>query len=92
MSNVKESQFKKMIKNSITSNPAMAPMKDKIDDMSVDEIGKMLNMEFKSFQEEDDNGKKVTYVDVRPMLYQMKQTGMMSAKISRSPEKKSKRK
>ena len=79
MSNVKESQFKKMIKNSIASNPAMAPMKDKIDDMSVDEIGKMLNMEFKSFQEEDDNGKKVTYVDVRPMLYQMKQTGMMSA-------------
>ena len=79
MSNVKESQFKKMIKNSIASNPAMAPMKDKIDDMSVNEIGKMLNMEFKSFQEEDDNGKKVTYVDVRPMLYQMKQTGMMSA-------------
>ena len=79
MSNVKESQFKKMIKNSIASNPAMAPMKDKIDDMSVDEIGKMLNMDFKSFQEEDDNGKKVTYVDVRPMLYQMKQTGMMSS-------------
>ena len=79
MSNVKESQFKKMIKNSIASNPAMAPMKDKIDDMSVDEIGKMLNMKFKSFQEEDDNGKKVIYVDVRPMLYQMKQTGMMSS-------------
>ncbi len=79
MSNVNESQFKKMIKNSIASNPAMAPMKDKIDDMSVDEIGKMLNMDFKSFQEEDDNGKKVTYVDVRPMLYQMKQTGMMSS-------------
>ncbi len=79
MSNVKESQFKKMIKNSIASNPAMAPMKDKIDDMSIDEIGKMLNMDFKSFQEEDDNGKKVTYVDVRPMLYQMKQTGMMSS-------------
>ncbi|MSU81784.1 ABC transporter ATP-binding protein [Anaerobutyricum soehngenii] len=87
MSNVKESQFKKMIKNSIASNPAMAPMKDKIDDMSVDEIGKMLNMEFKSFQEEDDNGKKVTYVDVRPMLYQMRQTGMMSAKdIQKSRE------
>ena len=87
MSNVKESQFKKMIKNSIASNPALAPMKDKIDDMSVDEIGKMLNMEFKSFQEEDDNGKKVTYVDVRPMLYQMKQTGMMSAKdIQKSRE------
>ena len=87
MSNVKESQFKKMIKNSIASNPAMAPMKDKIDDMSVDEIGKMLNMKFKSFQEEDDNGKKVTYVDVRPMLYQMKQTGMMSAKdIQKSRE------
>ncbi len=87
MSNVKESQFKKMIKNSIASNPAMAPMKDKIDDMSVNEIGKMLNMEFKSFQEEDDNGKKVTYVDVRPMLYQMKQTGMMSAKdIQKSRE------
>ena len=87
MSNVKESQFKKMIKNSIASNPTMAPMKDKIDDMSVDEIGKMLNMEFKSFQEEDDNGKKVTYVDVRPMLYQMKQTGMMSAKdIQKSRE------
>ena len=87
MSNVKESQFKKMIKNSIASNPALAPMKDKIDDMSVDEIGKMLNMEFKSFQEEDDNGKKVIYVDVRPMLYQMKQTGMMSAKdIQKSRE------
>ena len=87
MSNVKESQFKKMIKNSIASNPAMAPMKDKIDDMSIDEIGKMLNLEFKSFQEEDDNGKKVTYVDVRPMLYQMKQTGMMSAKdIQKSRE------
>ena len=87
MSNVKESQFKKMIKNSIASNPTMAPMKDKIDDMSVDEIGKMLNMKFKSFQEEDDNGKKVIYVDVRPMLYQMKQTGMMSAKdIQKSRE------
>ena len=87
MSNVKESQFKKMIKNSIASNPAMAPMKDKIDDMSVDEIGKMLNMKFKSFQEEDDNGKKVIYVDVRPILYQMKQTGMMSAKdIQKSRE------
>lgn len=87
MSNVKESQFKKMIKNSIASNPAMAPMKDKIDDMSVDEIGKMLHMEFKSFQEKDDDGKKVTYVDVRPMLYQMKQSGMMSTKeIQKSRE------
>ena len=79
MSNVKESQFKKMIKNLSASNPAMASMKDKIDDMSVDEIGKMLNMDFKSFQEKDDDGKKVTYVDVRPLLYQMKKTGMMSS-------------
>lgn len=59
MSNVKESQFKKMIKNSIASNPAMAPMKDKIDDMSVDEIGKMLNMEFKSFQRKMITGKRL---------------------------------
>lgn len=32
-------------------------------------------------------GKRITYVDVRPMLYQMKQTGMMSAKdIQKSRE------
>ncbi|MFN2939044.1 ABC transporter ATP-binding protein [Lachnospiraceae bacterium YH-ros2226] len=48
---------------------------EKIDSMSASEIAKAYKMNVKVFTAKDEDGKKATYVDVRPALEQMIQSG-----------------
>lgn len=50
---------------------------EKIDSMSASEIAKAYNMNVKVFTAKDEDGKKATYVDVRPALEQMIQSGQI---------------
>ena len=75
------SEFKTTIKKSIkaSSNPYIAAYASKIDDMSVSEIGKLLNYDIKTFKADDENGKAHTYVDMRPMMQSMIASGAMDS-------------
>jgi ATP-binding cassette subfamily B multidrug efflux pump len=52
---------------------------EKIDSMSASEIAEAYGMKVKVFTAKDENGKKATYVDVRPALEQMIQSGQFDA-------------
>ncbi|MGN0363310.1 MAG: ABC transporter ATP-binding protein, partial [Bilifractor sp.] len=49
-----------------------------IDTMSADEIAEKFHLNVSTFQAEDENGNKATYVDVRPAISEMVQSGQMS--------------
>ncbi|MCC6093622.1 MAG: ATP-binding cassette domain-containing protein [Eubacterium sp.] len=49
-----------------------------IDTMSVEEIAKQYHLDISTFQAEDESGKTATYVDVRPAIQQMLQSGQVT--------------
>lgn len=64
--------------NQTTAAAAKAQMEaalEKIDSMSASDIAKAYKMNVKVFTAKDEDGKKATYVDVRPALEQMIQSG-----------------
>lgn len=63
---------------SAAQNPQMADAADRLDSMSAEEIAAAFGMNVKTFEAEDENGKKATYVDIRPALEQMIESGRMS--------------
>lgn len=90
MGHITEADFRTMMKNQLKSQmeaaeqaqsqaaAAKAQMEaalEKIDSMSASEIAKAYNMNVKVFTAKDEDGKKATYVDVRPALEQMIQSG-----------------
>ena len=90
MGHMTEADFRTMMKNQLKSQmkaaeqaqsqaaAAKAQMEaalEKIDSMSASEIAKAYKMNVKVFTAEDEDGKKATYVDVRPALEQMIQSG-----------------
>ncbi|MGI6205675.1 MAG: ABC transporter ATP-binding protein [Anaerovoracaceae bacterium] len=90
-SHMSESQFKEVVSDMLSSQAsATGQQAPDIEDMSVDEIAAMLGINVSSFEEEDENGKTNTYVDVRPMLLQMVQSGSGSEVISQLRESTSK--
>lgn len=74
--------FKSTIKKSIAGNtdPYVAAYESKIDDMTVKEIGTLLNFDIKTFKAKDENGNSHTYVDMRPMMQTMIASGAMDSK------------
>lgn len=76
------SNFKKTVKNAIKDNPnpAISAYASEIDDMTVDEIGNIINYDVKTFKAEDENGDTHTYVDMRPMMQKMISSGAMDSK------------
>ncbi|TDP50364.1 ABC transporter ATP-binding protein [Aminicella lysinilytica] len=76
------SNFKKTVKNAIKDNPnpAISVYASEIDDMTVDEIGNIINYDVKTFKAEDENGDTHTYVDMRPMMQKMISSGAMDSK------------
>lgn len=90
MGHMTEADFRTMMKNQLKSQmeaaeqaqsqaaAAKAQMEaalEKIDSMSASEIAKAYKMNVKVFTAKDEDGKKATYVDVRPALEQMIQSG-----------------
>lgn len=76
------SNFKKTVKNAIKDNPnpMISAYASKIDHMTVDEIGNIINYDVKTFKAEDENGDTHTYVDMRPMMQAMISSGAMDSK------------
>lgn len=90
MGHMTEADFRTMMKNQLKSQmeaaeqaqsqaaAAKAQMEaalEKIDSMSASDIAKAYKMNVKVFTAKDEDGKKATYVDVRPALEQMIQSG-----------------
>lgn len=73
MGHMTEADFRTMMKNQLKSQ--MEAALEKIDFMSASEIAKAYKMNVKVFTAKDEDGKKATYVDVRPALEQMIQSG-----------------
>ena len=92
MGHMTEADFRTMMKNHLKSQmeaaeqvqsqaaAAKAQMEaalEKIDSMTASEIAKAYKMNVKVFTAKDEDGKKATYVDVRPALEQMIQSGQI---------------
>lgn len=92
MGHMTEADFRTMMKNQLKSQmeaaeqaqnqaaAAKAQMEaalEKIDSMSASDIAKAYKMNVKVFTAKDEDGKKATYVDVRPALEQMIQSGQI---------------
>ncbi|MGI6721220.1 MAG: ABC transporter ATP-binding protein [Anaerovoracaceae bacterium] len=71
--------FKKTVKDGMSSDPAMKFYAERIDDMSVSQIGSMMHTKIKTFRAKDENGKVKTYVDMRPLMQQMIASGTMDS-------------
>lgn len=71
-------QFKEIVKDTMKQNPQTAPMADKIDDYSLADLERLMNFDVTSFEAENEKGKTITYVDMRPMMMAKINDGTMS--------------
>ena len=67
MANMSETDFKNTIAEALEQNPQNQITKESLDEMSIEEIGQMMQMELTTYEAENDDGEMVTYVDMRPM-------------------------
>ncbi len=88
LGHMSEDSLRDMIKGSFEKNPQMAMMASRIEDMSLEEIETLLHVEFDAFTAKDENGVKTTYVDMRPLMQSMIESGVMDgASIDESKAK-----
>lgn len=78
MANMSEGDFKALMSEAMSQNPQTAAVAESIEDMSVDEIGKMMQTELTTFEAENEKGEMTTYVDMRPLMFRMIESGAMS--------------
>ncbi|WP_270303477.1 ABC transporter ATP-binding protein [Baileyella intestinalis] len=70
-------QYKEVLVQSLEKNPGSAAMAGQISSMSIEQISKMPGVNIRTFKAEDQNGKTKTYVDARPSVQAMIQSGAM---------------
>lgn len=78
MANMSETDFKSLIAQVLAQDPQTSEAADKLDDMSVEEISNVLQVNLRAFEAEDENGETTTYVDIRPLIKQMMESGQMT--------------
>ena len=78
MANMSETDFKNTIAEALEQNPQNQITKESLDEMSIEEIGQMMQMELTTYETENDDGEMVTYVDMRPMMQQLIASGAMT--------------
>lgn len=78
MANLSETDFKSMMAEALKADPQTQAMAADIDSMSAEELIASMQLSLKTFEAEDDDGNLVTYVDARPLIYQMYQSGQMT--------------
>ncbi|MDO4166980.1 MAG: ABC transporter ATP-binding protein [Eubacteriales bacterium] len=84
MSHMEEQVFKEYVKQMLRQDEQTKAMADRIDAMTLDEIGQMMQVEIPSFQdssEDSGNSTQKTYVDMRPVLQKMWESGRMDDRI-----------
>lgn len=77
MSNMEEQQFRSMIKGVLSASFEHMDMVEKLDEMSLEDIGSIIGLEFAISEIEDEEGIKHKYVDIRPAMAAMIMGGMM---------------
>lgn len=77
MGHMEEQSFREYVKQSLLQDEQSKAVANDLDDMSLEEIGQILQMEVRPFQMEDQEGKKQTYVDMRSILQELLQSGRM---------------
>lgn len=70
-------QYKEVLVQSMEKNPGSAAMAGQISSMSIEQISKMPGVNIRTFKAEDQNGNTKTYVDARPSVQAMIQSGAM---------------
>ena len=78
MANMGEADFKSLMREAMSQNPQMADAADSIEDMSIEDIGKMMQTELVTFEAENEEGEMAVYVDMRPLMFQMIESGAMT--------------
>lgn len=81
LGHMSEADFKDMIKETMARNPQTQALADRVDDMSVGDIEKLMRIDIDSFEAEDENGNTAVYVDMRPLLEQMIAGGQMDSSM-----------
>ncbi|MBR3667300.1 MAG: ABC transporter ATP-binding protein [Ruminococcus sp.] len=76
--NMSEDRFRETIKQSMQASPEQAPEGFDIDSLSLDEIGQFMGMELKTHEAKNEKGVMTTYVDMRPVMTGLIQSGQMN--------------
>ena len=76
--NMSEDRFRETMKQSMQASPEQAPEGFDIDSLSLDEIGQFMGMELKTHEAENEKGVMTTYVDMRPVMMGLIQSGQMN--------------
>ncbi len=84
MGNMKEDSFKDLVIKSLEANPNIPVTEEQIRSMTVEQISQLLQVQLKTFEAEDENGKVSTYVDVRPLMLTILADGSVSIEQMRT--------
>lgn len=76
--NMSEDRFRETMKQSMQASPEQAPEGFDIDSLSLEEIGQFMGMELKTHEAENEKGVMTTYVDMRPVMMGLIQSGQMN--------------
>ena len=71
LGHMSESDFKDTVKRSVENNSQYGQIAEQIDDMSIADIEQLLHTDIDTFEAEDEEGNKATYVDMRPLMESM---------------------
>ena len=77
MGRMEETTVREYLKTAMEKNPLTALFAKKIDSLSLDELSEMAGFPISSFQVEDEDGTVTTYVDIRPMIGMLMQSGTL---------------
>lgn len=87
LGHMSESDLRNTIKDAMEKEPQTAFIASQIDTMSITEIGELLHTDIYTFEAEDEEGNKATYVDMRPIMESMIASGKMdTAMVEKSRE------
>lgn len=78
LGHMEESKFRETVKEIMSQNPMAAAYADMVDDMSIEEIEKNLQIDVDTFQAENEEGVMSTYVDMRRFTQTMIESGAMT--------------
>lgn len=84
MGNMEEDSFKDLAVQALKANPEIPLTEDQIRSMTVEQISQLLQVQLKTFEAEDENGKVSTFVDVRPLMQTILADGSVSTEQMRT--------
>lgn len=78
MSNMGEEEFKETISGAFAKDPELSGYAQDVPEMTVEEIGKLLQIELAAFEAEDENGSRSSYVNMNPLMQMLLSSGKVS--------------